>query len=60
MIQMIKIGDDRSITGCCVNPPAVIYIYIYTYIYIYIYWLVVWNMNFIFPETVGNVINYPN
>ena len=40
MIQMINIGDDRSITGCCVNPPAVIYIYTH--------WLVVGTF-FIFP-----------
>ena len=27
--------------------------YIYNYVYIYIDWLVVWNMNFIFPIILG-------
>ena len=34
----------------CIVIYIIIYIYIY-YIYIYIYWLVVWNMNFIFPNS---------
>ena len=29
---------------------------LYNYNYIYIYWLLVWNMNFIFPYILGIII----